>query len=86
MDPSSRAFRSEIPIAGLCIPVFGSVAQFYDESSKIGFALSTTSNGDLLFQVSAPTSSGWGAIGTGDKMDGSLMFIIYPSSLKYGTV
>jgi hypothetical protein len=30
-------------------------------------------------QISAPVSYGWAAVGTGDKMDKSLMFIIYPS-------
>ncbi len=66
--------------------------QFYDKPSHLGFALSTytnnTSNGsgtgsdqnELLFQLSVPSSAGWGAIGTGDKMDGSLMFILYPST------
>ena len=60
-------------------------AQFYEPASQLGFALSTTSNAsstDLLFQLLAPQSSGWAAVGVGDKMDGSLLFIIYPSSDK----
>ena len=63
--------------------VFGNDAQFYDSSANLGFALSTASNGsstDLLFQISAPQSAGWGAVGIGDKMDGALMFIMYPST------
>lgn len=66
---------------------FGGGAQFYDISSNLGFALSTTQNAtstDLLFQVSAPKSAGWGAVGIGDKMDGALMFIIYPSTQDDG--
>ncbi|KAK5399923.1 hypothetical protein LTR06_011422 [Exophiala xenobiotica] len=67
----------------------GSFVQFYDKPAHLGFALSTftssTASGtgshqnELLFQLSVPSIAGWGAIGTGDKMDGSLMFILYPS-------
>lgn len=66
---------------------FGSDAKFYDTSSNLGFALSTSQNAtstDLLFQVSAPKSAGWGAVGIGDKMDGALMFIMYPSTQGNG--
>ena len=62
-------------------------AQFYDTGSNLGFALSTTQNAsstDLYFQIAAPKSAGWGAIGIGDKMDGALMFIMYPSSENNG--
>lgn len=62
---------------------FGNDAQFYDSSANLGFALSTASNGsstELLFEISAPQSAGWGAVGIGDKMDGALMFIMYPST------
>ncbi|KAK5215731.1 hypothetical protein LTR72_011218 [Exophiala xenobiotica] len=68
----------------------GSFVQFYDKPSHLGFALSTFNNStasgtgshqnELLFQLSVPSIAGWGAIGTGDKMDGSLMFILYPST------
>ena len=70
-------------LLALLIPVSGGDAQFYDTSSNIGFALSTAQNGtstDLLFQMSTPQSAGWGAVGIGDRMDGSCMFIMYPSS------
>jgi len=63
--------------------VSGGVAQFYDTSSDVAFALSTGQNAgstDLLFQLSAPQSASWGAVGVGGKMDGALMFIMYPSS------
>jgi len=61
-------------------------AQFYDKSSNLGFALSVdnASATDLYFQISTPIGAGWGAIGSGDKMDRSLMFIIYPSSTRNG--
>ena len=58
-------------------------AQFYDTSANLSFALSTASNRsstDLLFQISAPQSAGWGAVGIGEQMDGALMFIMYPST------
>ncbi|KAK5202873.1 hypothetical protein LTR41_011385 [Exophiala xenobiotica] len=68
----------------------GSFVQFYDKPSHLGLALSTFTNStasgtgshqdELLFQLSVPSIAGWGAIGTGAKMDGSLMFILYPST------
>ena len=63
-------------------------AQFYDSSSKIGFAVSTAQNAsstNLLFQLSAPQAAGWGAVGSGTRMDGSLMFVIYASGEDSGT-
>ena len=72
-------------ILALLASVSGDQAQFYDTSSNLGFALSTARNGtstDLFFQMTASVSAGWGAVGTGDKMKGSLMFIMYPSSQK----
>jgi hypothetical protein len=69
-------------LLGLYVSVFAGHAQFFDKASNVGFALSTARNQastDLLFQISAPQRSGWGAVGTGDRMDKSLMFIIYPS-------
>lgn len=73
--------------AVIAVPVLASYAQFFDNASKVGFALSTAQNEtstDLLFQVSAPRQAGWGAVGTGHQMDGSLMFTIYPSSRSNG--
>ena len=73
--------------AVIAVPVLASYAQFFDNASKVGFALSTAQNEtstDLLFQVSAPRQAGWGAVGTGYQMDGSLMFIIYASSQSNG--
>lgn len=66
-------------------PAFASssTAQFYSQSSKLGFALSSSQNGestDLFFQMSAPQKAGWGAVGIGDRMDGAYMFIMYPST------
>jgi len=31
-------------------------------------------------QIAAPYSFGWAAVGTGNRMDGSKMFVIYPAS------
>lgn len=73
--------------SALSVCVYGGDAQFYDTSSNLGFALSATYNAsstDLLFQLSAPKSAGWGAVGIGDKMDGALMFIMYPSTKDEG--
>ncbi|KAI4152427.1 MAG: hypothetical protein LQ340_002910 [Diploschistes diacapsis] len=57
--------------------------QFYEQSSNLALALSTGSNSsctDLFFQISAPTSAGWGAVGIGDQMAGAMMFILVPSA------
>ena len=56
--------------------------QFYQKSENFGVAISSTreaGNADFLLQLTAPVSYGWASVGTGDKMDESLMFIIYPS-------
>lgn len=77
-------------LAAFLTLVLAQNAQFYDKSSNIGFALSTSANGssgspfDLYFQLSAPKSSGWGAVGTGERMDHSLMFIVYPAQKDGG--
>ncbi|GAB7352716.1 hypothetical protein MBLNU459_g3071t1 [Dothideomycetes sp. NU459] len=39
-----------------------------------------TSNGDVYFQITAPTSYQWAAFGQGTRMKGSNMFIIYADS------
>lgn len=40
----------------------------------------TSSGGDVFFQISGPTSYSWIAMGTGSSMSGSNMFVIYTSS------
>lgn len=62
-------------------------AQFYQKSENFGVAISSTQdegNVDFRMQISAPTSYGWASVGTGDKMDKSLMFVIYPSGVDDG--
>lgn len=57
-------------------------AQFYQKGQNYGFALSTNagSNGtDYYMALVAPQGFGWAAVGSGNKMDNSVMFIIYPS-------
>jgi hypothetical protein len=71
----------------LFVPTIARHAQFFDRNSNVGLALSAARNEastDLLFQISAPQNAGWAAVGTGDRMDRSLMFIIYPSSQSNG--
>ena len=61
--------------------------QFYDKGSDYGLALTSTTAGNgtsLFLQLSAPASFQWAAVGSGDKMDGSLMFLIYRSDDKDG--
>lgn len=62
-------------------------AQFYQKSEDFGVAITSTQdegNVDFRMQISAPVSYGWAAVGTGYKMDKSLMFVIYPSGLDDG--
>ncbi|OAP56499.1 hypothetical protein AYL99_09678 [Fonsecaea erecta] len=60
-------------------------AQFYEKSENYGVAISSTGNNgkvdaeEFNLQISAPVSYGWAAVGTGNHMHDSLMFIIYPS-------
>ncbi len=63
------------------------VAQFIDNSTNLSVAMSTFRNGssnDLYTTLSVPQRYGWGAVGLGQKMDGSIMFVIYPSSDNTG--
>ncbi|KAI9652299.1 MAG: hypothetical protein M1831_007085 [Alyxoria varia] len=45
----------------------------------------TTSVRDLSMSLSVPKKYGWGAVGIGNRMAGSIMFITYPSSVKNQT-
>lgn len=63
--------------------------QFYRKSEKFGVALSfqSTSNGsEVYMHIEASASDQWAAVGTGDAMDGSLMFVMYPGEAGHGTV
>jgi hypothetical protein len=60
-------------------------AQFYQKSESFGVAVTSTNddaNAVFTLQVSAPVRYGWAAVGTGDRMDNSLMFIVYPSQTE----
>ena len=63
--------------------------QFYRKPENFGVALSiqSTSNGsEVYMHIEAPASDQWAAVGTGDAMDGSLMFVMYPGEDGDGTV
>ena len=63
--------------------------QFYKKSAQFGVALSyqSTSNGsEIYIHIEAPASDQWAAVGTGDAMDGSLMFVMYPGRDRDGKV
>jgi len=40
----------------------------------------STGNGDIFFAISAPSSYAWAALGQGNSMGGSNMFVVYTSS------
>ena len=57
-------------------------ALFVEPSTGLAVAIQTYQNqssADLLLSLSVPQSYGWGAVGIGDRMAGSTMFITYPS-------
>lgn len=67
----------------ILLSVVQAQVQWFDSSSKMAFALESAANGsstDLYFQLSVPQEAGWGAVGIGDRMAGSLMFMIYPGT------
>jgi Cytochrome domain of cellobiose dehydrogenase len=49
-------------------------------SYNIPDATSQAGSGDVYYQITAPSSYGWVAVGTGDQMAGSTMLIIYATS------
>lgn len=56
-------------------------------SGSLAFAAVTAKDaGDFFFHFEAPAEYSWVAIGTGDKMDGSLMWIAYRSGNGTGTI
>lgn len=58
--------------------------QYYNQNLNYSLALTSTliSNGtEVMIQLTAPASFGWAAVGTGAHMEGSIMFIIYPSGV-----
>ena len=52
------------------------------EAGNLTFALIAANNGDIRMHLSAPATYQWVGIGTGSKMEGSVMFIVYESADK----
>ncbi|KAJ9606481.1 hypothetical protein H2200_009442 [Cladophialophora chaetospira] len=80
--PLPHGFFAFFAFLLLATSTLGNQIQFYQKSEHFGVAITSTEdagNADFLVQLSAPISYGWAALGTGDKMDKSLMFILYPS-------
>ena len=66
------------------------VVTFIESKTKLSVGVTTyinrtTSARDLSLSLSVPKKYGWGAVGIGNKMAGSTMFITYPSSIKNQT-
>ncbi|KAF2995072.1 hypothetical protein E8E13_002638 [Curvularia kusanoi] len=49
---------------------------------NLTFALTATNGGDVYMHLSAPATYQWVGIGTGSKMEGSVMFIVYENADK----
>jgi hypothetical protein len=58
------------------------------EQDGVNFTFTFTANinGDIWFSMAAPNKFSWIAVGTGEEMDGSLMFIAYGDGTPTGTV
>lgn len=55
-------------------------------SGYLVFAVAAAKDdGRFFFHLEAPAEYSWMAIGTGDKMDGSIMMVAYRSSNETGT-
>ena len=55
-------------------------------SGSLAFAVTVAKNGgDMFFHLEAPAEYSWVGVGTGEKMDGSLMWIAYRSGNGTGT-
>lgn len=50
---------------------------FGPPKANFTFTLTSDYQGSLYFRMAGPSYWSWLAVGTGDKMDGSLMFIMY---------
>jgi hypothetical protein len=62
-------------------------ATFKYNQDKVNFTFTFTANrnGDLWFSMAAPSTFGWMAVGTGEEMEGSLMFVAYGDGTPTGT-
>ena len=51
-------------------------------AGNLTFALIAARNGDVHMHLSAPATYQWVGVGTGSKMDGSVMVIVYENADK----
>lgn len=61
--------------------------QFYDKSTKYGVGITSAlyENGtQVRLAIVAPVQYGWAAVGSGNVMDSSVMFIVYPDETGDG--
>jgi hypothetical protein len=60
----------------------------YSQSvASLTFTLSAVADtNDLIFRLSAPAEYDWVAIGVGAKMEGALMFMVYPAKNGTGNI
>jgi hypothetical protein len=56
------------------------LTQFGEPDQNFTFTLTANANGDLWFRLAGPSHWSWIAVGTGNEMTGSLMFIVYPNT------
>jgi hypothetical protein len=55
------------------------------KEGNLTFAINAdASSGDVYFYLASPASYQWVGIGTGSEMDGSVMWVVYPSSSPNG--
>lgn len=67
-------------------PVISSFVHSTDgEYGNITFAATLARDGDMFFHLEAPAANSWAAVGVGERMKGSLMWVFYRNDEGKGT-
>ncbi len=80
------AFSRADPLPRRAIVDDSPTATFMYNKDNVNFTFTFTANmnGDFWFSMAAPSKFGWMAVGTGDRMEGSLMFVAYGDGTPTG--
>jgi hypothetical protein len=84
MYPRTQLLLASIFLSGyLTAAVAASFSTFVYPTKEGNLTFSVNadaSSGDVFFHLAAPASYQWVGVGTGSEMDGSVMWIVFPSS------
>jgi hypothetical protein len=83
---STEVFPREEPLFSRAIIDKSPTATFkYNEDSvNFTFTFTANRNGDLWFSMAAPSKFSWMAVGTGEEMEGSMMFVAFSNGSPTG--